>query len=176
MLDFRSRFFGKRRDVLLERRSELITEAEQLNAAQLKLAYRMALVRAELVALRARLWPRDPGRLWRTHRRPRVGGPAPIPPEVRDAMPLDGRYLRYAALGVLIRAGRPLGLPEIHAALHLAGYRLTGARPVQQLADALGYEHDNGRARRVMRGVYAPGELSPSRRRHSLEESRTRAA
>ena len=36
MLDFRSRFFGKRRDVLLERRSELITEAEQLNAAQLE--------------------------------------------------------------------------------------------------------------------------------------------
>ena len=84
--------------------------------------------------------------------------------------------MRYAALGVLIRAGRPLGLPEIHAALHLAGYRLTGARPVQQLADALGYEHDNGRARRVMRGVYAPGELSPSRRRHSLEASRARAA
>src|SRR5512140_2312481 len=51
-----------------------------------------------------------------------------------------------------------------------------GARPVQQLADALGYEHDNGRARRVMRGVYAPGELSPSRRRHSLEASRARAA
>jgi hypothetical protein len=176
MLDFRGRFFGKRRDALLERRSELISESERLHAAQFELAHRMALVRAELVALRARLWPREPGRLWRTHRRPRIGGPAPIPPTTRHATPLCGRHLRYAALGVLLRARRPLGLPEIHAALHLAGYRLSGARPVKQLADALGYEHDNGRARRVMRGVYAPGELSPSRRRRSLEASRANAA
>ncbi len=176
MLDFRGRFLGRRREELLARRQELVAEAEELNASQLRLAQHMALVRAELVALRARLWPKQPGHLWYWHRRPRVGGPAPIPPPARHATALSGRHLRYAALGVLVRAQRPLGLTEIHAALHLAGYRLSGPHPVKQLADALGYEHDNGRARRIMRGVYAPGTLSPSRRRRAFEAARARAA
>jgi hypothetical protein len=167
VLDFRVQFFRKSRDELLARRRVLIAEAERLSRAQARLADRVALVRAELVAQRERLWPREPGRAWSWQRRPRVGGPPPIPRPQRDATPLSGKQLRYAALGVLVRAGRPLGLAEIHAALHLAGYRLSGRRPVQQLADALGYEHEQGRARRVMRSVYTVGTISPSRRRRA---------
>jgi hypothetical protein len=63
-----------------------------------------------------------------------------------------------------------MALPEIHRALHLTGFRIAGDHAVKQLADALGYEHDHARARRVVRGVYAIGELSPARRRRALSE------
>jgi hypothetical protein len=128
----------------------------------------MAEVRRELQGLRSMLWPAEPGRAYRNARRPRVGGPPPIPPPARNAVPVHGADLRYAALGVLVRAGTPLPLPEIHRALHLTGFRIAGRHAVKQLADALRYEHEHGRARRTARGTYAIGELSPARRRRAL--------
>lgn len=133
----------------------------------------MAVLRRDLRALHERMWPTGAG-LSGKSRRPRIGGPSPIPPPARDALALSGRHLRYAALGVLVRAEQPLSLTEVHRALHLTGYRIAGPRPVKRLADALGYEHDHGRARRVSRGVYQVGELSPARRRRAFDASRTR--
>ncbi len=128
----------------------------------------MTALRTELRTLHDRLWPAAPGRAFRNARRPRIGGPAPIPPPTANAIPVRGADLRYAALGVLVRSGSPMTLPEIHRALHLEGFRIAGRRVVKQLADALGYEHRCGRARRVARGTYAIGELSPARRRRAL--------
>ncbi len=56
-------------------------------------------------------------------------------------------------------------LPEIHRALHLAGYTISGARIVKKLGDALAYECRQGRVHRTARGTYVIGELSPARRR-----------
>ena len=156
------------RQALLDRRTELIATAFDLDSRERRLAARMADVRRELRSLRSVLWPAEPGRAFRNARRPRVGGPAPIPPPVRNAVPVHGADLRYAALGVLVRAGTPMPLPEIHRALHLTGFRIAGRHAVKQLADALRYEHEHGRARRTARGTYAIGELSPARRRRAL--------
>ncbi len=155
------------RQATLDRRQELISVATSVDAQQQRLAVQMSAVRNELLALRERLWPAAPGHAFRNVRRPRIGGPAPIPPPTRDAIPVRGADLRYAALGVLVRAGTPLTLPEVHRALHLTGYRIAGARAVKQLGDAMAYEHNQGRVRRIARGTYAIGELSPARRRRA---------
>jgi hypothetical protein len=67
---------------------------------------------------------------------------------------LVGRPLRRAILGALDEAGRPLTLTEIHRSLHLLGYRLRSNNAVKQLGDALRYEEQLGRVRRVARGTY----------------------
>jgi hypothetical protein len=164
------------RPTLLGRRDELITAAIEVDAHQQRLAIRMAGVRSELRALREVLWPAAPGRTFRNVRRPRVGGPAPIPPPARNAIPVRGADLRLAALGVLVRAHAPMTLPEIHRGLHLTGFRISGGGVVKRLGDALGYEHERGRARRIARGTYVIGELSPARRRRALELGARRVA
>jgi hypothetical protein len=146
-------FERRDRQRLVARRAHLIAEMEALDAAHGSSAARMAQLRRELGRLRSLLWPNRETRGWRGFRRPRVGGPAPVGPGAPDALPIRGRSLRYAAVGVLIRAGTPLALPDIHRRLHLAGYRIDGEHQVKQLADALGYEHRRGRARRIERGV-----------------------
>jgi hypothetical protein len=155
------------RPALLERQRELSEAATVIDAQQRTLAVQFSAIRHELVTLRERLWPRQPGSALRDVRRPRVGGPAPIPPPVPNAVPLRGRDLRYAALGVLVRTGRPMSLPEIHRGLHLAGFRIAGNHTVKRLGDALAYECTKGRATRVSRGTYGLGELSPARRRRA---------
>ncbi len=137
------------RHAMLERRDRLIEAAVAVDERQQRLAVQMTALRTEIRALRDRLWPAEPGRAFRNTRRPRIGGPAPIPPPTANAIPVRGADLRFAALGVLVRAGTPLTLPEIHRALHLTGFRIAGRHVVKQLADALGYEHHHGRARRV---------------------------
>jgi hypothetical protein len=151
----------------LERRQQLSDAATAIDAQQRTLAVQFGEIRHELVSLHELLWPRAPGAARRDVRRPRVGGPAPVPPPVPNAVPVRGRDLRYAALGVLVRAGIPMSLPEIHRALHLRGYRIVGQRTVQRLGDALAYECTKGRATRVARGTYTLGELSPARRRRA---------
>ena len=156
------------RGAMLDRRRELIEAAAAVDARQQSLAVQMSAFRTELRTLREQMWPAQPGRAFRNVRRPRIGGPAPIPPPAPNAIPVRGADLRYAALGVLVRARSPLTLPEIHRALHLTGFRIAGARVVKQLGDAMGYEHDQGRVRRIARGTYVIGELSPARRRRAL--------
>ena len=159
------------RPALLERHQHLSAAATAIDAQQRSLAAQFGELRHELVSLRERLWPRRPGDALRNVRRPRVGGPPPIPPPAPKAVPVSGRDLRYAALGVLVRAGTPLSLPEIHRALHLGGYRIAGQRAVKRLGDALAYECTKGRvvrvsarhlrARRALAGTAAarPGHL-----------------
>ena len=161
------------REERLRRRAELIAEAGRIDAAEQESAARMAAIRTELGELREQLWPGDRGRAYRSFRRPRVGGPEPVGPPAPNAVPLWGRHLRYAALAVIVRADRPLTLPEIHRGLHLTGFRIVARNEVKRLADALGYEHRRGRARRVERGKYAIGALSPARRRRVLHADPT---
>ena len=56
---------------------------------------------------------------------------------------------------------RPLPLTELHAQLHRHGFGIAHRHPVKALADALGYETEQGNTRRVSRGVYAltPGTV-----------------
>jgi hypothetical protein len=72
---------------------------------------------------------------------------------VPGAQPLHGRALRRTVLASLRDAGRPLTITEIHRSLHLAGYRLS-ERAVKQLGDALRYEEQQDRVRRVARATY----------------------
>jgi hypothetical protein len=158
------------RRALLDRHDDLAHRAQAVDEQQRLLAEERLELRAELSRLRDRLWPAGPGHAFKNWRRPRIGGPPPIPPPLANAVPLYGRRLRYAVLGVLLDAPGPMSLPDIHRALHLRGYRLSGNHVVKQLADALGYEHDHGRACRVARGMYRLGELSPARRRRAEAE------
>jgi hypothetical protein len=94
-----------------------------------------------------------------------MAGPSPVPPPVPDAVPVRGRSLRDAALRVLLRSDSPLTLTEVHRALHLAGFVMLADDPVKKLGDALGYEERRGVVRRVSRGTYTIGTLTPYRRR-----------
>jgi hypothetical protein len=153
------------RQWLLAREHELADRATAVDAEQRRLAQEFLELRRELVAVHSMLWPRTPGHDRRKWRAPRLGGPAPVPPTFPDATPVSGRALRRAVLAALARAAQPLTLTEIHRELHLRGHRLAGAHPVKQLGDALRYEEQRGRVRRVARGTYAVSHLSPANRR-----------
>jgi hypothetical protein len=153
------------RQALLERQERLASEAASIDAEQQRLAVEFTRLRRELTSLRELLWPSADGRAFDKTRRPPIAGPVPIPPPLADALPVRGRALRDAALRVLIRAERPLALAEIHRALHLGGHVLLASDPVKQLGDALGYEERRGTVRRVARGTYVIGTLTPHRRR-----------
>jgi hypothetical protein len=150
---------------LLTRQEELADAAMAVDAEQQRLAVEFARLRVELESIREQLWPSSDGHAYAKTQRPRVGGPTPVPPAAVDAMPLRGRALRDAALRTLLRADGPLTLAEIHRALHLGGHVLLAADPVKQLGDALGYEERRGVVRRIARGTYALGTLTPYRRR-----------
>jgi hypothetical protein len=153
------------RRALLERQEQLATQAADIDAEQQRLAVEFTRLRAELADLRELLWPSEEGHAFHKSRRPGIAGPEPVPPPLPDAAPLWGRHLRDAALRVLLRADAPLALAEIHRALHLQGFVLSGSDPVKQLGDALGYEERRGIVRRVERGTYVIGTLTPYRRR-----------
>lgn len=110
----------------------------------------------ELGALRDSLYPVVD---WCRGRRPPPVGADPLPPAAPGAVPLAGPLLRQACLQILDRHGE-LPLTQVHAWLHRYGYVVAGPKPVQVLADALGYEHDCLRAHRVRRGVYRLGPLA----------------
>jgi hypothetical protein len=153
------------RPALLAWEQQLADAAAKIDAEQQRLAVEFARLQRELADIRALLWPSEDGHAFAKSRRPRVAGPAPIPPPLPDAVPLRGRALRDAALRVLLRAEGALTLAEIHRALHLGGNVLLAEDPVKQLGDALGYEERRGVVRRVGRGTYELGTLTPYRRR-----------
>jgi hypothetical protein len=144
----------------------LVDEATALDEAQRALAVKLATVRTKLAELRVVMWPRvEPKDIVHGFRVTHRGGPPPIPPAAPNAHALWGRHLRSGCLAVLARNGRSMSLVEIHRELHLSGYAIASRHPVKRLADALGYETINGRARRVRRGVYVLGHLNPGERR-----------
>jgi hypothetical protein len=90
------------------------------------------------------------------HARRRPGiDEAPFPEPPPAARPLDGLGLRSVALTILRRHG-PQRLRDLHGLVHLYGYRIDSARPVQRLGDAMAYEVRQGRVERLERGVYGP--------------------
>jgi len=148
------------------RRDELVARATELDRQQQALAVELAEVRTALAEIRVVLWPRVEHKDFvRGFRHTRVKGPPPIPPESPNALVLWGRHLRSAVLAILARNNRPMKLVEIHRDLHLSGYSMKTRFPVKCLADALAYETENARARRVGRGTYVLGILNPSDRR-----------
>lgn len=100
--------------------------------------------------------------LERRGRQPASNGLAALSPVPPDATPLRGRRLRAVCLALLARFGTQT-LVELHGLLHRHGFVVDDGHPVKALADALGYEHDHGRAQRVRRGVYAAVGAPPAR-------------
>ncbi len=85
---------------------------------------------------------------------------APFPEPPPSAEPVEGIALRSLALTLLRRHG-PQRLRDLHALIHLHGYRIASDRPVQRLGDAMAYELSQGRVERLERGVYGPTEGHP---------------
>lgn len=105
----------------------------------------------ELEGLRARVDLRY-GTRHGGRRRPMVDEP-PVPPTPPDAVELWGVDLRVVCVRLLRRHGAHR-LRDLHGLLHCYGYAVAGPRPVKDLAEAMRYETDRGRLRRVSRGVY----------------------
>src|SRR5438105_12468773 len=82
------------RPALLERERDLAAAADGVDGEQQRLAVEFSKLRTELRTVRDMLWPAHTRRASRNVRRPRAGGPAPIPPPVKGARPLRGRELR----------------------------------------------------------------------------------
>lgn len=133
-----------------ERRHDLFARMREIDELAARMTDERISAIEELVELRDSLWPTIP---WQRGRRPPAIDGNPLPPATRRAIPIAGVVLRRAALQILARHG-PLPLVEIHAWLHRYGFLVGSSRPVKCLADALGYEHDHGRALRIGRGVY----------------------
>lgn len=136
--------------VLQIRRDELFARLTRLDHQMVSTAEERLDILDELSDLRDELWPPIP---WQRGRRPPAIGRDPLPPASSAATPIGGVTLRQACLVILARHGQ-LPLTEIHAWLHRYGYLVDGLHPVKVLADALGHEHDAGRAHRAARGVY----------------------
>lgn len=147
-----------RRRLLQIERDRLLASLEELD----RLADERAVTRHDLVKrlghLRDTLWPPLPGC---RARRPPLHDQPGLPPIAAGAVFLAGRPLRAACRAILHRRG-PIALTDLHAALHLSGYAVASPRPVQALADAMGYEAEQGRAQRVARGVYGPAGRAPA--------------
>ena len=79
---------------------------------------------------------------------------------------VGGRRLRAVALTILRRHGM-LTLRDLHGLIHAYGYCVHGSHPAKNLADAMAYEVEQGRADRIERGRYAQragGAADPFRR------------
>ena len=110
--------------------------------------HRRALL-ARALELHDELWPRAAGHA----RRPPKPDERWLPPLPCPARRTSGAGLRISCQAFLQRFGT-CSLVELHMLLHAHGYEIDSAKPVQALADALGYEADQGRCDRVDRGVY----------------------
>lgn len=76
--------------------------------------------------------------------------------------------VRYAVVGTLLRAGRPMTIGELIAALRAAGPvdEVLGPLTPKRMSDALRAQAAQGRVRRVRRGVYeaVPSAMSRTTR------------
>jgi hypothetical protein len=152
-------------------RDQLVHELGVLDDQLAELsAQRLALV-ARLRRTRELLYPPVP---WSHGRRPPDLDTAPLPPIVDGAEPLIGRALRAACRAVLARHGAT-SLRDLHGLLHRYGYVVSARRPVAALSDAMRYEVEQGRARRIQRGVYELRTDGAQRRRARGDHPRTLA-
>lgn len=95
------------------------------------------------------MWPRAAGHA----RRPPKPDQRWLPPLPCPARRTSGAGLRITCQAFLQRFGT-CTLVELHMLLHAHGYEIDSPKPVQALADALGYEADQGRCERVERATY----------------------
>ncbi len=147
---------GQTRARVVARCEELAESIAGLDAQLKTLLRQRHQFAEELRAHRRRLFPS----LGIRGRQPGPDGSVQLPPVPHGAVYLRGRRLRALCVGLLGRLG-PMPLVQLHSLLHRHHFAVAGPTPVKSLADALGYEADNGRVRRVRRGVYeALGETS----------------
>jgi hypothetical protein len=82
----------------------------------------------------------------------------PLPDEVKAApcgtTPVSGRVLRDVSKRMVLEAGRPVSLTDIHRMLLASGISPPG-QPTKGISDALRPEVAAGRIVRLSRGVYA---------------------
>lgn len=145
----RTPVFGEKRrkleqahDDYEERIAALDRELDDLCQRRRELVAKRRLVRRQLFV-----------NLAKRGRRALDDGTEALPPIDHQPRWLYGRRLRAMCLRILARRG-PLTLVELHAQLHRLGCAIGHRHPVKALADALAYETELGRARRVSRGVY----------------------
>ncbi len=149
---------GQRRARVIARCEELAAGIDELDRQLKGLIRQRRELTGELRAHRRRLFPSIGVR----GRQPGPDGSVQLPPVPDGATFLYGRRLRALCVGLLSRLG-PMPLVQLHALLHKLKFAVAGATPVKALADALGYETDIGRARRVERGVYEALVAPPNR-------------
>lgn len=150
--------FGRRRAVVRERCDQLADSIADLDRRLGEISAERRRLALELKVERRRLWPV----LSQRGRQPATDGREQLPAVRQGATFLWGRRLRAACVALLSRFG-PMALPELHALLHRCHLAVAGTNPVKALADALGHEHDAGRARRIRRGVYRASAESVQR-------------
>lgn len=155
-------FFG--RVDLQTQRDELIHRLDELDRQLDELADQRRAIIDELTELREALYPPV---AWCHGRRPPNTDCGPLPPAPEGAQAIGGRDLRVTCLTILRRHG-PLSLPELHGLLHRYGYLIGTRHVVRTLSDAMAYEVEQHRARRLERGVYEAVDAEPrrTRRRH----------
>jgi hypothetical protein len=149
---------GHRRAAVVQRCQELEHQLSDVDEALSALIRQRKAIAEELRAQRDRLLTT----LQRLGRRPAPEGFAALPPVPADAQFVRGRRLRGICLALLARFGDQ-SLVELHGLLHRHGFAVDHRHSVKALADALGYETDRGRVRRVRRGVYAANGAPPRR-------------
>ena len=139
------------RNHLMGQRVDALERLAVLDDALVDLSRERREILATLDVLRDTLWPVDPHS---KGRRPPRHDERVLAPADEHSRVLSGRRLRSTCLSILRRHGT-LALRDLHDLLHRYGYAVGGAEPVKALADAMGHEHDEGRAVRVHRGTYA---------------------
>jgi hypothetical protein len=149
---------GRRRAQVVARCDVLAAGIDELDRQVNDLLRQRRELTDELRGHRRRLFPSIGVR----GRQPGPDGSVQLPPVPHGAVFLYGRRLRALCVGLLSRLG-PMPLVQLHALLHRLRYAVAGAAPVKALADALGYETDIGRVRRVRRGVYEALVTPPNR-------------
>jgi hypothetical protein len=142
-------------------RDALLHRLGQIDGALLDLSQERRAIVDELRTVRDELYPTVP---WCHGRRPPDMDCSPLAAVLQDAEDTSGRRLRATCLAILRRHG-PTSLRELHGLLHRYGYVIQATRPVTALSDAMAYEVERGRARRVDRGVYEATGPEPRRRR-----------
>lgn len=148
----------------IERQTErdaLLHRLDALDTRLLALSTERRAIVEELGEIRDELYPAVP---WCHGRRPPDLDCSPLPPAAPGADAVEGRRLRAACLSILRRHGAT-ALRELHGLLHRYGYVVRAVRPVTCLSDAMAYEVEQGRARRLARGVYEAIGAEPPRRR-----------
>lgn len=141
---------GAKRDRLLDYLSSATDELREIDRQLDDLARQRRQVAAHIHQARHSLWPNRSKR----GRKPAPDGTERLKPAPAGAIALWGRRLRAACRAILSTHDGALDLPELHARLHDRGNVVKSLHPVKALADAMAYEVEIGRARRVERGVY----------------------